>query len=72
MRVTGIENALVEFGERNYRQSDVRAEILNAGNDFAVTVEVMDHPIGIDQIAHQSDTGRWAGGDKPIRIYVRD
>jgi hypothetical protein len=32
----------------------------------------MDHPIGIDQIAHQSGTGRWAGGDKPIRIYVSD
>jgi hypothetical protein len=28
-----------------------------------VAVQVMNHPIGVDEISHQSDAGQWARRD---------
>jgi hypothetical protein len=50
--VAGIENPFIELGERYEREGKaLRTEILDASNDLWVTVEVMNHPIGVDQIS---------------------
>jgi hypothetical protein len=71
--VTGIEDSLEEFGERDCQQPDTLwAEILNASDDFGVAVEVMNYPVSVDEITHRSDTGRRARRNDAIRIDVRD
>ena len=53
-----MENALVKFRERAERQSQTMgAEFLNPSDDLRVAVQIMNHPVGVDEISYRSDIG---------------
>lgn len=56
-RIAGVVDAFVEFREGDYRHGDAQcAELLDAGDNIRPAVQIMDHPVSIDEVAHRSDS----------------
>ena len=59
--VARIIHSLVEFSEGDNRESQALGlELVQAWDDRGVSMEIVDHPIGIDEVlqAHSLGTGR--------------
>src|ERR1700730_13391281 len=57
-RIARIVNAFGKFRDRDHRyRNGVRLEILNMGDDIRSPVQIMNDPVGIDQIATDQTRG---------------
>jgi len=71
-RLARIENPLVQFGERDHGQTNpLPFQFLNAFDNSGMTVEIMYHPISIDQVEHRLDTRGRARRYQTIGVDVR-
>ncbi len=55
-RIAGVVDAFLELREGDHRDGDAeRAELLDASDNIRPAVQIMDHPVSVDEVAHRSD-----------------